>query len=69
MASASFKIATALARRMRAYRELAASAQKQGDESIHLDLDEFWTVEDEAALSAFENFALEQSGVQPLFTE
>ena len=56
-----------LAKRLRVFKSLAVQAQERGDTHIEFHRDEIWTVEDEAALNAFENWALEHSGAQPLF--
>ena len=65
--TATARIAERLAKRMRVFKSLAVQAQERGDTHIEFHRDEIWTVEDEAALNAFENWALEHSGAQPIF--
>lgn len=65
--TASARIAERLAKRLRVLKTMAVQAQERGDTHIEFHRDEIWTVEDEAALNAFENWALEHSGAQPLF--
>lgn len=67
MSTASYHVACKLAKRLKILKTMAMQAQERGETHIEFHRDEIWDIEDEAALSAFEDLYAQHNGMQPLF--